>query len=624
MAINFPDTPNLNDEFAVGDRVWIWNGTVWKSKETAILETGKYIVSETAPLNPEEGDAWFDSLRAKEFIYYDSFWVETSAAAVGLPAGGYATETYVDTAVAGLVDSAPDTLNTLNELSAALGDDADFATTVTNSLAGKIDSTEKGANDGVATLDANGQVPATQLGNIDLSTKADIDHTHVSSDITAEARVISDIDQVSSTDNNISLIANSANNPTLAIPPRPDNSPVSGFSFNVINAGTSPLTLQTSQTALDWASPETPTLTDQYGSLFWNNQMGYWLLAANNKIYKSTAINGPWIEKATLPDAYTTSAYSYHAGQSSQFDYQDGVLIASGASILKYSVDEGETWSTATIEGTSSGKLSSFSYLNGIWISTIANGSSTKNIYRSADGGQTWNQTGIQTTGTNFVTTTALTSINRFAVFTAGNIYYSDDYGVTWQTTGYAASNRAGYASASNGTVAVVSEYYSPYLKYSTDLLNWTAVPNGITPYVFSTNVHPMAIEYFPHLNKFLANQQGRYGTARVWQSVDGQNWTLYADDLQLTRPAGWTSSQTFVTKLAADNLGNIAIAELYAVPIYSGILTSSIMSNRDEAIIYPEESAKAIKYGDGQWFVGINKKQEDIDSTISSIMGVY
>ena len=38
-----------------------------------------------------------------------------------------------------LVDAAPDALNTLNELAAALGNDADFAATVTNSLAGKVD-----------------------------------------------------------------------------------------------------------------------------------------------------------------------------------------------------------------------------------------------------------------------------------------------------------------------------------------------------------------------------------------------------------------------------------------------------------------------------------------------------
>ena len=49
-----------------------------------------------------------------------------------------ATTAYVTTAVANLVDSAPGTLNTLNELAAALGDDANFSTTVTNSIAGKV------------------------------------------------------------------------------------------------------------------------------------------------------------------------------------------------------------------------------------------------------------------------------------------------------------------------------------------------------------------------------------------------------------------------------------------------------------------------------------------------------
>ena len=45
---------------------------------------------------------------------------------------------YVDTEVSGLVDSAPSTLDTLNELAAALGDDANFSTTVTNSIATKL------------------------------------------------------------------------------------------------------------------------------------------------------------------------------------------------------------------------------------------------------------------------------------------------------------------------------------------------------------------------------------------------------------------------------------------------------------------------------------------------------
>ena len=49
----------------------------------------------------------------------------------------YATETYVGTQISNLVDSSPAALNTLNELAAALGDDANFSTTVTNSIGTK-------------------------------------------------------------------------------------------------------------------------------------------------------------------------------------------------------------------------------------------------------------------------------------------------------------------------------------------------------------------------------------------------------------------------------------------------------------------------------------------------------
>ena len=49
-----------------------------------------------------------------------------------------ATTAYVTTAIANLVDSSPSSLDTLNELAAALNDDASFSTTVTNSIATKL------------------------------------------------------------------------------------------------------------------------------------------------------------------------------------------------------------------------------------------------------------------------------------------------------------------------------------------------------------------------------------------------------------------------------------------------------------------------------------------------------
>ena len=53
-------------------------------------------------------------------------------------AGDAANKGYVDTAVSNLLDSAPGALDTLNELAAALGDDASFSTNVTASIAEKL------------------------------------------------------------------------------------------------------------------------------------------------------------------------------------------------------------------------------------------------------------------------------------------------------------------------------------------------------------------------------------------------------------------------------------------------------------------------------------------------------
>ena len=49
-----------------------------------------------------------------------------------------ATKTYVDAEVSAVIDAAPGALDTLNELAAALGDDANYATTTTNALATKL------------------------------------------------------------------------------------------------------------------------------------------------------------------------------------------------------------------------------------------------------------------------------------------------------------------------------------------------------------------------------------------------------------------------------------------------------------------------------------------------------
>ena len=55
---------------------------------------------------------------------------------------GYATEAYVQGQIEALIDGAPEALDTLKELAAALGDDANFASTMVTEFAKKVDKVE--------------------------------------------------------------------------------------------------------------------------------------------------------------------------------------------------------------------------------------------------------------------------------------------------------------------------------------------------------------------------------------------------------------------------------------------------------------------------------------------------
>ncbi len=80
-----------------------------------------------------------------------------------------ATTAFVSTAVANLVDSAPATLNTLDELAAALGDDANYATTITTALGLKAPLASPTFT-GTVVLPSNtsiGNVSSTEIGYLD-------------------------------------------------------------------------------------------------------------------------------------------------------------------------------------------------------------------------------------------------------------------------------------------------------------------------------------------------------------------------------------------------------------------------------------------------------------------------
>lgn len=108
--------------------------------------------------------------------------LSSATLATDLAAGGYkvtglgtpsantdaATKAYVDTQVSNLVDAAPGALDTLNELAAAINDDASFSTTVTNSIATKVSK----AGDSMTGALSMGNNKITDLGTPSASTDA--------------------------------------------------------------------------------------------------------------------------------------------------------------------------------------------------------------------------------------------------------------------------------------------------------------------------------------------------------------------------------------------------------------------------------------------------------------------
>jgi len=147
----------------------------------------------SAPANPVKGQMYFNTVSNRPFYYNGTEWVGMDALGAsmtaedivtainasehtidldniaGLQAALDAKETpsgaqskadaaynsaksYTDTALADLVGSAPDALDTLYELAAALGDDPNFATTITNLIAQKTGKYTAAVGDGTTTV----------------------------------------------------------------------------------------------------------------------------------------------------------------------------------------------------------------------------------------------------------------------------------------------------------------------------------------------------------------------------------------------------------------------------------------------------------------------------------------
>ena len=116
------------------------------------------------------------------------------------------TKTYVDTQVTNVIDAAPGALDTLNELAAALGDDANFATTITNSIAAVQADVNQNETDADAAIAAANVAMLAAVATV----QADVDQNETDADA-AIAAVQADVDQnEADADTAIALKANIA------------------------------------------------------------------------------------------------------------------------------------------------------------------------------------------------------------------------------------------------------------------------------------------------------------------------------------------------------------------------------------------------------------------------------
>jgi hypothetical protein len=106
MAINFPDSPELNDFYTFGFNTWQWDGVAWQLVISEVVgptgptgpqgsasnvtgptgPTGNFsTATSTPPANPDLGDAWFNAETGQIYVYYDGYWVESASSNTGLP-----------------------------------------------------------------------------------------------------------------------------------------------------------------------------------------------------------------------------------------------------------------------------------------------------------------------------------------------------------------------------------------------------------------------------------------------------------------------------------------------------------------------------------------------------------
>ena len=135
----FPDISTLSPQdgaiHIIGENKFVFSSATGKWEKAELNPTARF----DPPAVPYNGQLWFDTDTTGRLYMWNegaTSWIQLTGHQ--LDGGGNATTGYVDTAISNLIDSSPATLNTLNEISAAIGDDPYFMSSFTTSLTTKL------------------------------------------------------------------------------------------------------------------------------------------------------------------------------------------------------------------------------------------------------------------------------------------------------------------------------------------------------------------------------------------------------------------------------------------------------------------------------------------------------
>ena len=326
-----------------------------------------------------------------------------------LTSNSYVTESYVDTALSSLIDSAPTTLDTLNELAAALGDDANFATTITTSIATKLATADftSTADTWIATKDTDAlSEGSTNLYYTDararsaLSAAGDLSYNSTTGEFSVTTYKTSDFStdfatkdtgdlaegtnlyytdaRVSSylTTNNYATESFVGTSVSTAISNLVDTAPTTLDTLNELAAalgddpnfattvttsiGTKLATADFSTTADTWLSGKSTSDVTEGTNLYYTDARVGSYLTANNYATSGdlpTALTDLGITDGTAGQVLTTDG-------SGTFTFEDGATPTTVSGTAPTNPEQGDLW----FDNVNTGQL--YTYVDTTWIST--------------------------------------------------------------------------------------------------------------------------------------------------------------------------------------------------------------------------------------------------------------